>query len=156
MSREDELPALAPEVEAYLTEGNVDDESRYMWRKYYSAWGTASVHLDGGNIVTPAALMMHARGEENARVSNARIEEREGRNKGRQSRAAREKFGAEWLAWQAQCTTRNAEIERLGAEWRKRIAERKANAMLWDTYVDESRAAYQAAKLTPVPTQPSK
>lgn len=156
MPRANELPALAPEIEDFLTQNNVDDESRYMWRKYYSAWGTPSIHLDGSNIVTAAALMMHARGEEEARVSNARIQEREGRNKGRESRAAREKFGTEWLAWQAQCTARNAEIERLGAEWRKRIAERKANAAQWDVYVDESRAAYQAAKLTPVPPQPVK
>lgn len=150
------LPALAPEVEEHLTANAVDDQSRYMARKYFKDWGKVSPHLDGNFINSWQGLFMHARGEEQGVAHNARIEDLTSKTERRKARAAREQFGAEWLAWQEQCAARNAWIERLNAEWRKRVGEAKANKAQWDAYVEAARLEFQAAKNTSTPVQPKR
>lgn len=151
------LPALNDEMEAFLTEQNVNDETRYMWRKYYPiAWGKPSPHVDAIMIMTGAALMMHARGEEAASAKQVRLDYMDSRTERRKARASREQFGAEWLAWQAQCAQRNAWIESLAAEWRKRVNARKAAMAEWDKHVSEARNAFNAGKATQAPPQPMK
>lgn len=150
------LEALSPEVEASLEAQMPSDEARYMARKYFKDWGKQSPHLDGVAIVTWAALMIHARGEEQSTVKTARLEDMQSKTERRKARASREQFGTEWLAWQAQCSQRNAWIEGLSAEWRNRVAQRKVNMAQWDAYVDEARIAFQNAKATPAPPQPVK
>lgn len=157
MPTADELPALAQEVEDYLTSLKVDDLTRYMARKYYPiAWNKPSVHLDGGIVSSSQGLMIHARGEEDLRVSESRVREREGRNTRRDQRIADKEFGARWIAWQEQCTQRNAWIEQANAEWRKRVGEMTKAMSQWKQYVEEARLEFQTRKLTPVPAQPSK
>lgn len=151
------LPALADDVEDYLTSQNVNDETRYIARKYFKDWGKASPHFEhNGPIQSWPGLFIHARGEEAAEVKNVRLEDMQTKTERRKARASKEQFGTDWLAWQAQCTQRNTWIESLGAEWRKRIAARKTAMAEWDAFVDSARAAYQDAKLTPAPAQPVK
>lgn len=151
-----ELPALAPDIEQFLTDNAIDEAGRYMARKYAKDWGKASSHLDGAAINSWPALFMHARGEENSVVKNQRMEERQGRNERRKARASKEQFGTDWLAWQGQCSQRNAWIESLAAEWRKRVSARKAAMAEWDLHVTEARIAFNAAKATQAPPQPVK
>lgn len=63
---------------------------------------------------------------------------------------------SQWLDWQKQCIQRKAWIESLNAEWRSRVAARKAAIAQWDAHVEEARIAYQAGKLTQPPEQPPK
>lgn len=151
-----EFPALAPEIEAILDQHNVDDLTREIARKYHKDWGKASPHLNSHPIETWQQLFIHARCEEEARITNARLEEREGRNARRRQRAAQKQSGPAWLAWQEQCTQRNAWIEQANAEWRRRVdAMNKAMAQ-WKAYVQEARSEYQQRKATPPPVQPAK
>lgn len=152
-----QFPVLSDELEAFLTEQNVNDETRYMWRKYYpTSWGKPSPHIDAGMIMTAAALMIHARGEEQSSAKQVRIEYMESKTERRKARASRERFGTEWLAWQGECARRNAWIESLAAEWRKRVSARKAAIAEWDKHVSEARMAFNAAKVTQAPPQPVK
>lgn len=150
------LPALSQEIEDHLTEHGVNDQSRYMARKYFKDWGKPSPHLDGGLINSWPGLFIHARGEEDGAVHAARVDDLKSKTERRKARAAREEFGAEWLAWQDQCAQRNAWIERLNAEWRKRVGEAKANRAQWEAYVEAARLEYQTAKGTPTPVQPKR
>lgn len=155
MANLDEVAPLSQEVEDYLTSMNVDDETRFMCRKYYPlAWNKPSTHLQGGIVQTWQALMMHARGEEEARVRNARLEERELRNARKKRQAKTAEQSAEWVQWHRDCTARKAWIEGKVAEWRRRVAERKASDAQWDAYVEQARLEMQAAKATAVPAQP--
>lgn len=150
------LPPLAPEIEASLEEQMPSDEARYMARKYFKDWGKQSPHLDGQAINSWAALMIHARGEEAAVVTNTRLEERQGRNERRKLRTQREGFSAEWMEWQRQCTLRNNWIEQGNLEWRRLVTERSNVLAQYDAAVAKARTEYTMRKATPAPPQPVK
>jgi hypothetical protein len=151
-----ELAPLSDEIENWLTENSVDDATREMWRKYYHCWGQSSPHLEANGIIqTPAGLMIHARGEEEARLKQSRLEERESRNRKRARTEAQANNSSAWVEWHKLCSERKQKIEEANKEWRKRIAERKASDLQWDAYVEQSRAAYHELKSSPIPERPS-
>lgn len=156
MSDITKLPALSDEVEEYLTSQGASEETRYMARKYFDQWGKPSIHLDGAAIGTWPALMLHARGEENKRVSTARVEERETRNAARKARIVKGQFSEAWLKWQAQCTERNAWVEEANIEWRKRVDAMNLAVAQWKAHVSEARTEYQRRKAIPAPPPPVK
>lgn len=150
------LPPLAPEVEASLEAQMPSDQARYMARKYFKDWGKQSPHLEGRAITMWPALMIHARGEEEALITNTRLEERMGRNERRKARTEREGFSAEWMEWQRQCTLRNNWIEQANLEWRRLVAERGNVLRDLDARVAIARTEYTARKATQAPPQPVK
>lgn len=151
----DEFPALVQEAEDFMTANAVDDQTRYMARKYYpTSWGHSSAHLGGGTVNSFQALMLHAKGEEDARPARARLEERERRNAKTKAKAADAEKSSAWVQWHQECTARKAVIEQKNAEWRSRVAAMQKAVSDWKQYVEAARADYQAAKLVPVPPQP--
>ncbi len=58
--------------------------------------------------------------------------------------------------WQLECQKRNAWIERLGAEWKRRVAQYREARKQWEAYVAVARLEFQGAKATAVPARPRK
>lgn len=144
---------LLPEQEAEFA--NAPNDIKYLIRKYYPlVWNKPSKYLETGFVITLFGLIEHARAAEKDEAKAGRAADVEGRAAGRVKRAKNAEKSAEWVEWHRGCTARKAWVEAKNAEWRARVAARKAAIAGWDAHVEEARVAYQEAKLTPVPAQP--
>lgn len=144
---------LLPEQEAEFA--NAPDDIKYLIRKYYPlVWQKQSKYVDGGWVLTVYGLVEHGKAAEKEEAKAGRKVDAEQRVEGRAKRQRNAEKGVEWVEWQKQCAIRNAWIETKNAEWRARVAARKANIAQWDAHVEEARVAYQEAKLTAAPAQP--
>lgn len=154
MEQRPEPELLSAENEASFADA--PDEIKYLIRKYYPlVWQQPSPYVDGGFVLTLTGLIQHAKAAQKAKWTADSKLDTEQRIEGRAKRQRNAEKGAEWVEWQRQCSARNAWIESLNAEWRARVAARKAAIAGWDAHVEQARASYQAAKLTPAPVQPA-
>lgn len=150
------LSPLADEIEQFLTEQGVNDETRYMARKYYPiAWGKVSPYSTHDHpISTWGGLWNHVREAEKNAGKEVRIEDMQSRTQARKQRAQKSAQGAAWVAWTNNCTARNVWIEESNIEWRRRIAIVKAEKAKMDAFVEEARVEYQRRKAVPAPPRP--
>lgn len=59
-----------------------------------------------------------------------------------------------YLDWVNECAARQKWIDEKGAEWKRRVAAKKAAMAQWDSYVAEAREDYTNAKAYPAPPRP--